>query len=332
MKTVELLRLHCSCVFAPHICDFVEQKRALGHKYNAYVEILNQFDKFCILQSVEEPVISAGLFSKWCEKRLQENDTTHHMRIQCLRSFAEFLRNNGVEAPANFHPLPRPRKTFMPYIFTNDEIRRFLVAVDSQCRTVNANSPIRHLVLPVLFRMLYTCGLRVSEALKLKVEDVDLQQGTLLVLDAKGGKDRLVAMSETMAALCREYRSNESVRNFESDYFFPAPDRGFYDTCTIYDRFRECLLAANIGHGGRGKGPRVHDLRHTFAVHVLNIWAAQGKDLYTCLPILSTYLGHKNLNATQQYLRLVPEFYSEVTNSFETSFGAVFPEVANEEL
>ena len=120
-----------------------------------------------------------------------------------------------------------------------------------------------HLVLPVLFRMLYTCGLRVSEALKLKVEDVDLQQGTLLVLDAKGGKDRLVAMSETMTALCREYRSNESVHNFESDYFFPAPDRGFYDTSTIYDRFREYLFAANIGHGGRGKGPRVHDLRHS---------------------------------------------------------------------
>jgi hypothetical protein len=59
MKTVELLPLHCSCVFAPYICDFVEQKRALGHKYNSYVEILNQFDKFCILQSVEEPVLSA---------------------------------------------------------------------------------------------------------------------------------------------------------------------------------------------------------------------------------------------------------------------------------
>lgn len=332
MKTIQLLKLNCSSVFAPYEYDYIEQNRAIGYKYNIEVEFLNQFDNFCTQRGVKEPILSQNLFNDWCEKRLHENATNHQMRIRRFRSFATFLHKNGVEAPSIFHPLPDPPKTFMPYIFTHNEINRFLSAVDSGNRVANARSPFRHLVMPLLFRMLYTCGLRVNEALMLKPESVDLEQGTLLILGAKGVKDRLVAMSESLTALCREYRSDASVRNFGSEYFFPAPDRGFYDSSTIYNRFRQYLFSAGIGHGGRGKGPRLHDLRHTFAVHALGNWAAQGKDLYVCLPILSTYLGHKGLKSTQQYLRLVPEAYSDVTVPFETSFGAVFPEVQDEEL
>lgn len=186
--------------------------------------------------------------------------------------------------------------------------------------------------MPVLFRMLYACGLRVTEALRLKATDVDLEQGTLLILCAKGNKDRLVAMSESLTAICQEYRSNAAVKNFGSEYFFPAPDRGFYDSSTIYDLFRQYLFAAGIGHGGRSKGPRLHDFRHTFSVHTLGNWVAQGKDLYVCLPILSAYLGHKGLKSTQHYLKLVPEAYSSITTPFEAGFGDVFPEVPDEKL
>ena len=87
---------------------------------------------------------------------------------------------------------------------------------------------------------------------------------------------------------------------------------------------------AGIPHGGRGKGPRLHDLRHTFAVHMLNMWAVQGRDLYVALPILSVYLGHTSLKSTEQYLRLVPEAYAQITLAFEAGFGDVFPEVADE--
>jgi len=181
--------------------------------------------------------------------------------------------------------------------------------------------------------MLYACGLRITETLLLKNTDVDLEEGVLRLLGTKGEQARLVPMSESLISLCRSYRTNPLVLNFGSEYFFPAPDRGFYDSSTIYARFRECLFEADISHGGRGKGPRLHDIRHTFAVHTLDNWVKQGKDLYVCLPILSVYLGHTNgLSSTQQYLRLVPEAYSSLTNSFEAQFSNVFPEVLDETI
>lgn len=84
---------------------------------------------------------------------------------------------------------------------------------------------------------------------------------------------------------------------------------------------------SKISHCGRGKGPRLHDFRHTFAVHVLNLWARQGKDLYTCLPILQVYLGHSKLSSTEKYLRLVPDAYTQVMRTFEEKINSVFPEV-----
>lgn len=117
----------------------------------------------------------------------------------------------------------------------------------------------------------------------------------------------------------------------KSIYFFPAPDGGFYDTSTIYDIFRKCLFDAGIPHRGRGKGPRLHDLRHSFAVHILNKWSSEGKDIYTCLPILRTALGHDRITTTEKYLRLVPEAYMEVTEPFNDRFHTITEVLCNEE-
>ena len=190
---------------------------------------------------------------------------------------------------------------------------------------------IVHLVMPVLFRLLYTCGLRVSEALHLKVADVDLDAGVLAIYGAKGDKERLVGISDSMLTYMKSYRSNPLVANAKSIYFFPAPDGGFYDTSTIYDIFRKCLFDAGIPHRGRGKGPRLHDLRHSFAVHILNKWSSEGKDIYTCLPILRTALGHDRITTTEKYLRLVPEAYMEVTEPFNERFHTITEVLCNEE-
>lgn len=118
--------------------------------------------------------------------------------------------------------------------------REIVSAVD--CTKESSESPLRHLVMPVLFRLLYTCGLRVSEALHLKVADVDLDAGVLAIYGAKGDKERLVGISDSMLAYMKSYRSNPLVTNAKSIYFFPAPDGGFYDTSTIYDIFENAYL------------------------------------------------------------------------------------------
>lgn len=332
MKKENLLQLHGRSVFSTYLTEFVAQKRALGCKYNTAVETLNLFDDFCVSQGISEAALTNELFQKWSEKRPAENETTHQIRVVYIQEFAKFLLNQGIAAPISFHPLPKRSHTFIPYIFTEEEIKRFFAALDFKNLVPSSISPIKHLVHPVLFRTLYGCGLRVNEALKLKVEDVDLQNGVMLIRMAKGGKDRMVVLSDSLADVFRAYRSDPMVRQFESEFFFPAKDHGFYDSSTIYAEFRRILFLSGISHKGRGKGPRLHDFRHTFSVRVLNSWAQQGKDLYVCLPVLQMYLGHSRLSVTEKYLQFIPEAFSPVTSVLEDKFGNIFPEVPNESL
>lgn len=330
MKESKLLMLRSKSAFAPYFSDFVTQKRALGNRYDTCVETFNLFDDFCINQGVTEPKITQELFQKWCQRRPNENATTQNIRISHIQIFCRFLHDNGLEAPCTFHPLPKRDKTFIPYIFTEEEISKLISAIDKYNSIPNVGTPIRHLVHPVLFRVLCGCGLRVNEALKLKTKDVDLFRGAFLIRETKGGKDRIVVLSDSLLDICRIYHNNPLIQEYGHEYFFPNRDHGFYDASTIYADFRKYLRLCGISHCGRGQGPRLHDLRHTFAVHVLSSWQKQGKDLYAYLPILQAYLGHSRLSSTEKYLRLVPEFYSQVTDMFETAFGSVFPEVQYE--
>ena len=329
MYEEKLLSLHCTSALSSCMIDFVEQKRALGNKYNACVEVFNEFDCFCNEQGLKSPSISKELLSLWEERRPHENETTQLIRTSYVRQLCKYLHNNGYDVPRAFHPAPRKSQKFVPYIFTKAELERLFSAADATEPTTA--SPIRHLVMPVLFRLIYTCGLRASEALRLKVSDVDLSMGMMTIFGAKGDKDRMVGISDSMLIYLRNYRANPMVAEFNSDYFFPAPDGGFYDTSTIYAYFREFLFMAGIPHRGRGKGPRVHDLRHSFAVHVLNKWSSEGKDMYTCLPILRVYLGHSRLTATEKYLRLIPDAYGELTRPFKNRFQKVMEALENEE-
>ncbi len=106
-----------------------------------------------------------------------------------------------------------------------------------------------------------------------------------------------------------------------------APDRTKISPMTIYQRY---LTGAGISHGGKRQGPRLHDLRHTFAVHVLQKWITEGADLTAMMPILSTYMGHMGIRSTAQYLRLTAEVYPDLMKQVEKTCSYVIPEVTHE--
>ena len=119
---------------------------------------------------------------------------------------------------------------------------------------------------------------------------MDLKQGVLRIMESKFGKDRLVPMTNSLNSECRKY-SETYLQGADSTVFFFSPDKlHAYSTQTIYGRFRDLLFSAGIPHRGKGLGPRLHDLRHTFAVHSLRQLAANGMDLYVGLPILSAQI------------------------------------------
>lgn len=217
---------------------------------------------------------------------------------------------------------------YIPYIFSNDELAVFFRQVDA-CHYC-AEVPHRHLIMPLLFRMLYGCGLRISEALNLKVRDVDLHAGVLTIIDGKFNKDRLVPLSKELLNRCLAYMKQVHLFSNSNAYFFPSPNGQAITKGNIYKNFRRFLWKARISHGGWGKGPRLHDFRHSFAVRCLRRWVLEGKDLTAYLPVLKTYLGHHSFRDTSQYLRLTAELYPDITAKVERTFGHVIPVVRGE--
>lgn len=159
---------------------------------------------------------------------------------------------------------------------------------------------------------------------------MDLHAGVLTVNDGKFNKDRLVPMSAELIHRCEDYTKQVHLFKENNTYFFPSPAGQAVTIGNAYKNFRKFLWQAHISHGGWGKGPRTHDLRHTFAVHCLRNWVFQGKDLAAYLPVLKTYLGHHSFRDTAQYLRLTAELYPDITAKVEKAFGHVIPVIGGD--
>lgn len=179
--------------------------------------------------------------------------------------------------------------------------------------------------MPVIFRMIYMCGLRVSEARLLKVGDVDLEGGILSVQHSKKDNSRLVAMSTSLTERCQNYSKKVHPYPVAEDYYFPALDGKPMTIGNLYHNFRRFLWQARISHGGRGNGPRVHDFRHTYAVHCLKKWSEQEKNLNVYLPILKTYMGHDSFKDTAYYLRMTADVFPDIALKMEAHYLDLIP-------
>lgn len=146
---------------------------------------------------------------------------------------------------------PKEQK-YIPYIFSEDELQRLFRQID--CCHYSPEVPNRHLIMPVLFRILYCCGLRLGEVRRLEKADVDLASGVLLIRDSKNGNDRCVPMSAHLTNRCRDYAEQVHGAGSQHRYFFPAPGDGMISEINIYTNFRRFLYKAGISHGGKGKG------------------------------------------------------------------------------
>ena len=312
----------------PHCEAFIQEKRAVGYLYNTEAKKLSEFSRFSLNFDFPVDTLPKEVVQAWISKKPTDSDRNQYARFSLISQFAKYMDRMGCRAYIpDSGEVGKVCKNFVPYVFSHEEIRSFFKAVDMMVKRDHSVSPRRHLIMPVLFRMLYCCGLRVSEALKLQGEDVDLELGVLTIKDGKGGKSRYVPMSDELTEICANYAKTRLVGNPGSEWFFAAPDGGRYDTRAIYDTFRALLWEAGISHGGRGKGPRLHDLRHTFCVHCLGKWVGQGSDPTTLLPRLSAYLGHADLSATEKYLRMTAEVYPEVSHLLQEKYGYVIPKL-----
>jgi integrase/recombinase XerD len=309
--------------FAKLCVDFIHYKRSLGRKYVAEAHALRRFDQFTLRMGYPTPILSKELVDQFVERRPPETPRNRELRRLLMKQFARYLISLGYAA---YLPLDEKRSRatrYTPYIFTDGELVRFFQTVDKLKPT--ANSPFLHLVLPVLFRCLYSCGLRISEALNLKIADVDFSEGLFRIRHAKNDQERLVPWSPSLRDVVIPYANQLHLHPNPQDYFFPAHDRTGLIRLDVVYHFRKALWNSGIPYRGKGVGPRIHDFRHTFAVHALRKSIREGRDIYTALPILSVYLGHQSLAATEIYLRLTAECFPDILRCVEQQSNRIFP-------
>lgn len=318
-------------VFAPFIRDYTELRRSFGYKFIMEAGVLRQFDRYCLYVGVKHINLDRELVENWIATKGSDKPSTRSHRISVLKGFSEHLEGIGI--PVSWHPMPgygaeARNARYVPYIFTKDEMRRIFKNADG---LPEPRGSTFHIVLPAVLRVLYGCGLRVSEALALRVKDVDLENGFLTVNGTKFGKSRCLPISDSLKTALRAYTTANRIGIDGDAFFFPNPKGEMYSQRTVYDKFRAILWRSGISHQGVGKGPRVHDIRHTFAVHSLQKNLQQGMDSYVSLPILSAYLGHAGVRSTEYYLRLTAEVYPEFLLQADIVSGMVIPEVTDYE-
>ena len=316
---------HFHSPYAPLLYNFVEYKRLEGYKYNGEIKELQRLDRYFISLGIQSPAVSQEMLSAWLSKRETESDKTFSTRNSVYRqlyAYSEKEDGFSLPKPTNAHEKLHG-SGFVPYIFTHKEIKSIFVAADN----LSTGSTSFQRCAPLLFRLLYGTGLRINEALSLRISDISPGCKILLIRQAKNDNFRLVPMASSLT----EHMSNylEQMNYSEDDYLFQIGSGVPVRKNTAYDWFRECLWKAGIPHKGRGNGPRMHDLRHTFAVHSLQQAVENGTDINAFLPILSTYLGHQRISATERYLRLTAEAYPLIMREIDSTMKDIIPGVAD---
>ena len=318
-----------SC-FAPYIDKFLQEKRDVGFLYESAEWKLKHFDAFCVKESVTEPVMSRELVKKWGTLRESEALSTCSERTSVLRQFALFLTSLGMEAyiPTRFYKAEKK----IVHILSDAEAAALFQSIDSYAPAINIPDFLRlSTEYKVVFRLIYCCGLRISEARKLRWSDVDLEQRSIRIFQSKGHKDRLVYLAEDLTELIHLYRETMKEHyRCSSEWVFPARDP---EKCltngTLDTRFRkswgETVYAKNCD-----RNPTVHCLRYGFVVKRMNLWMEEGIPLKEMLPFLSRYLGHASPNETFYYYYQVDSAFRIIRDRDKTGIR-VIPEVTGDE-
>jgi len=313
-------------VLAPLIRDFLALRNNLGYKAKGCKYSLFAFDRFALEKGLRDITITAELATEWCSRRPNEAADTWSHRNCFLRQFSVYLSNLGYET----YILPqvaRPRQdTFVPYIFSNEEINAIYDACDSLVLH-DRHASTNIMALPALIRMLASTGIRIGEAVNLTLNDVNLEQNYLTLRNTKNGTDRLVSISESLAGICRQYLKYRKLLPANSEYFFVKLN-GFGCPANGFSHWWiRILKTAGIRRRGLTVGPRIHDLRHSFCTKSLAHSLKEGRDLYYILPILSTYMGHKSLAATDRYVRMTSDMYPELLDKTDSICSYIFSEL-----
>ncbi len=292
--------------FAQYMEDMVELRVALGYAEKTYTPRLRELDCFIRQNHAHADTFSKELVLEWLKRRDGESNTNREMRAGIARMFGEYLTSVGCEAyvlPKNFI---RGKKRFTPYMMTDTELTSFFAEVDKLKNT--SADILRRSTASVMLRLIYTCGLRPGEGLRLKTKNVNLDTGEILITETKLHKERIVVMHEDMQKLMKKYAVKAALAGRENTFFFPDSNGNPHTAYWLDGIVKSCFQRAHPEAAAETLPMvRAYDLRHRFASATLCRWLDEGRNLYNMLPYLRVYMGHKTLAQTAYYIHILPE-------------------------
>ena len=319
-------------VFSPPINQLLEDWAAAGHRFWSLRRSLASFDRYCIENDVLNDLLTKELVCDWMQVEADRNIGSElGERAKAIRKLARYYIAMGKEAfilPVGYMTRYTPKRTYSIHLFSDDELAAFFAATDSISLRYEADPWVAE-VAPVMFRMLYTCGLRPNEVREIKCTDVNLETGEVLIRHNKELKQRIVVMSSDMTDMCRKYLARKTIFAPDAEYLFPREKGGFYTEKLFTALFQRCWKKANPGVPKLElRQVRPYDLRHRFASVVLQNWIDEGKNLYSMLPYLSAYMGHSRISHTAYYIHILPENLLKSKGISWEEMDGIVPEVS----
>lgn len=303
--------------------DYLATRRAMGYKLAYQGQMLAQFAAYLDGIGAEHLTIRHAV--DWARQPSNAARAWWAVRLSTVRGFARYVSalDPATEIPpAGLISVPGGHRV-VPYIYTADDIAKLLEAAGRLPTAHRADT------YQTLIGLVAVTGLREGEAVRLDRDDVDLEQGLLTIRNSKYGKSRQIPVHPSTVAALAGYAARRDTRASRRDgrrHHHPPSDASFFTSTTgtrllrdnVSTVFPRLVRAAGLAGSGRGRPPRLHDLRHAFAVRTLIHWYRQGLDVEARLPLLSTYLGHVAPKSTYWYLSAVPELLELVADRLDT--------------
>ncbi|MDP2947996.1 MAG: tyrosine-type recombinase/integrase [Chloroflexota bacterium] len=302
---------------APALRSLAQYRQALGYGDHTLPSRLAHFDRYLAARGWTLPYLTREVVEDWVASDAGLQPRTRAARLQAMRLLGRFIAQTH---PETYVPGPawgwRQSSGFRPHIYTAAEVKALL----AEARRLTPIGSLRPYTYATLLGLLYCTGLRISEALMLRLGDVDLETDLLWVRESKFHKSRLLPLSPGASKALWRYQEERKKRDFPRDRDAPLFVNECRGQCTqpvVYATF--LAIARRIGVRGPAgaRGPRLHDFRHTFAVHRLLEWYRDSGDVQARLPLLTDYLGHVSLVSTQIYLDITAELLQEATRRFQ---------------
>lgn len=297
--------------FKELIPQYLQARTAMGLKYTWRLAChLRELDNFFSSHGTAVPEITKELYDEFTQIRPGEKEGTALLRRSTIRPFARYLLSIGYE---NVHSGVDDRRifkrSFIPYILSREDAILMFSELDRQ----HADNPcIEEDAFRIAMQMYYCCGFRRSELQRLLIKNINFETGKITITEGKNNVSRIIMTSDSLLSSMRKYANMHLQGCSGDDYFlYPGQKRKTVES-KIYEKYRRLLVKVGITPRKDGGYPRIHDLRHTFCVRALEQMQEKGFDLYTSLPMLSTYLGHKRLTETEYYLRLLEDHFSGI--------------------